>query len=179
MTELPRKLGIRAAYETCRRFVGPLVGLALAATGAQAGAWEEFQDRCLKPMENVLAPDVSDLPEPGPVTLGDLVWMPDLEGRQYELADRGVVMIVTDDPVTCIVLQTAPTDADAFDEAERWAQARREDQRYEDLAAIEMGKRNFNMGSTNWREPRLDIFGEARDEGRTAVFYVMETDLEA
>ena len=171
--------GVHIAYTGRTLPVVTLCVAGLAAGGAVAGAWEEFQSRCLTPMENVRAPVVSDLPQPGPVTLGDLVWMPELEGRQYDLPGGGTVMIVTDEPLTCIVLQTAPTAEDAFEAAERWAQARRDDRRYEDLAAIEMGKRNFNMGSTDWREPRLDIFGEARDEGRTAVFYVMETDLEA
>ncbi|MCY4179756.1 MAG: hypothetical protein OXD48_05690, partial [Litoreibacter sp.] len=102
-----------------------------------------------------------------------------MKGRQYDLPSGSGAMIVADEPQSCIVLQIEPSIEDAFEAAESWAQARRDDGRYEDLAEIQMGVRNFNMGSTDWREPRLDVFGEARDNGYSAVFYVEETDLEA
>ena len=105
--------------------------------------------------------------------------MSELEGAQYQIPGEPLALIVAADPQTCIVVQTEPSDEDVFLEAEAWSQMQRDLKRYEDLAEIQMGKRNFNMGSTDWREPRLDIFGEARDLGKSAVFYVMETDLEA
>ena len=156
-----------------------LAFLLVMTSAAQAGAWEEFQSRCLIPMENVRSADTSGLPEPSEVTLGGLVWMSELEGAQYQIPGEPLALIVAADPQTCIVVQTEPSDEDVFLEAEAWSQMQRDLKRYEDLAEIQMGKRNFNMGSTDWREPRLDIFGEARDLGKSAVFYVMETDLEA
>jgi len=59
------KSGVCKGSVKCRQSVGQLVGslgvVLLAATGAQAGAWEEFEARCLVPMENVAAFDFSEM----------------------------------------------------------------------------------------------------------------------
>lgn len=157
--------------------VSPCFGPALAT--AQGGVWEIFYQRCLVPMETIQAPDLSGLGEGEKVGSAVLGLMPELQGRQFMLEGLSAHLVVSQDGLTCMVIQTASQAAEGFGEAELWADRMRAVNRYENLAEIEMGQRNFNMGSTEWREPRLNVFGQAGGRRQMTVYYVMETDLEA
>ncbi|WP_299304637.1 hypothetical protein [uncultured Litoreibacter sp.] len=177
------KIGVHNAYTPCTRVVPTVCAAMMLAglltTGAHASAWDEFETRCLVPMENITPFVTEGLSEGTPTSLGDVAWMPDMEGMQYAIPDQPLVMVVASNSVTCMMIQTEASGGDAFAPAEAWAEKSRASGRYEDLAAIRMGVRNINMGSTEWREPRIDMFGDAREDGTLPIFYVMETDLES
>ena len=155
------------------------LALVLGAGAAQAGAWNEFETRCLLPIENVRAPDVSGLTAKSTISEEARAMMPDMEGVEYAIPGQPIIMVVATQEVNCMIIQTASTGEDGFAAAEAWVEANQANGRYENLAAIPMGDRNFNLGSTEWREPRLDLFGDARGDGTTPMFYVAETDLES
>ncbi len=155
-------------------------GMCLVMTGAAQAksVWDVFHDRCLVPMEGVTGPDLTGLPDPRAISEEPLGLMSGMVGREYVIEGLPAILVVTDDGLTCMVIQTDSQGVDSFAAAEAWADNSRTSGRYEDIAAIQMGVRNFNLGSTEWREPRLDVFGASRDDGERPFFYVVETDLE-
>ncbi|MEM9581483.1 MAG: hypothetical protein AAGA08_00050 [Pseudomonadota bacterium] len=180
MTEVLRKLGVGVAYETGRRFVGPLIGLALAATGAQAGAWEEFERRCLMPMMDFSAPDLTGLIV---TTRSNAKVDPDLEvtfGHYQEGDPRGLdgfIMLISQNPdrVDECFLVVRSGDVDQLGESARvsligsdFPYVRQAD---EDGLKI--------WYSDIWREPVLSVaFGDLSELGGY-VFLARETDLDS
>ena len=151
--------------------VGPLGVVFLAASGAQAGAWEEFETRCLVPMENVEAPISSNLefvPPPNPDSPSD-VFVLTAEVYFY------VSGVLGDQSVGCGMGADAGESTDKIlVRGLKHMNALVDAKRY-----TPMNGENYDFGfqSTEWREPRLNVFFNTRND--TFAVSVEETDLES
>lgn len=152
--------------------LGPFL-VCLLAGGAQAGAWEEFQARCLDPYEN-LEPAVFDdltkidVPEPR-IEVSRY-------GAHFALEDGAVL---ASDPAPlgngerlCAVHGVAkPSGAKAW-MAEQLAQKFYELEERSDAGS-------FALLSNLWIEPKLNVSVQFEQSGDYVVYQIVETDLES
>ncbi|MEM9581482.1 MAG: hypothetical protein AAGA08_00045 [Pseudomonadota bacterium] len=137
---------------------------ALAATGGQAGVWEEFERRCLVPLETVSPP----------ITEGLAVGAKIDGGRFWENRRGGWSLAVGErDGLTNCTLFVADAHADALASGYRaWADVAQTSGRYaqEGPSAVQ---------STEWREPRIEVHFLPADGTVQAQVWVMEVNVEA
>ncbi len=147
-----------------------------AGSAAQAGAWEEFEARCLVPMENVEASDVSGLMSRGKTS--ETVPF----GRYYSDADWDFIVLTSGDGSWCGVILGDPSErnlANIAPLAEAWIQTGISSERYFELSTSDH-RRHFQ--STEWREPRIEVSVRVNMNGienGEAVLIAKETDLES
>lgn len=170
-----------------RLCVGHLVGslgvVILAANGAHAEAWEEFEARCLVPMENFNAPISDNLGADG------LTKFPEKLVSRFS-AKSGTLSIDTEsisgDLLECSFAQHSDTslrDSDGFvGDFTNWVGQALKSGRYvgQRSETVEPTKNNLIILQSNeWREPVLEVL--LFQEGQTAVWIASarETDLES
>lgn len=163
----------------CKLFV-VLLGFSASTGSVLAGAWEEFEHRCVMPMETLAAPSLDGLT----LSFGDKTDSLDLEFFKSEaLTPADFVMINRDlenDQLTCgIVINGSETVPDDLILAlVAWSERMKEEGRYAVPDADESDPRSYlHLRSTTWIEPKieLELYGF-----ETAFFLVMrETDLES
>lgn len=155
----------------------------MVAGAAHAGAWEEFERRCLVPMENVEEPLVSDLEMLRESTIRGgksirLFFSKDFVMSQW-VDEKGTSVGCTVGNVPGAPAEQIYLFSDAFD---AWKRAKVSSGEY---ANPEFGverdglKYNVVLHSNMTREPvlRVGLFGGGQDEILSAI--VMETDLES
>jgi len=162
------KNAVHNPYTTCTHPVVTLCASLLFATGAQAGAWEEFGARCLTPLENGFTFRVENLSE---------VALPGLADGETAFTglQSGAILILETAPddgfAACRVFQA---EGPAVAQFEGWAQAQLESARYvldpdaQGVAALL---------SNEWIEP---VIGVQMRRARGGVeMRALETELES
>ena len=173
MTDWPvQKTCSLRVYSVCTA-----LAVGLSTTAVQAGAWQEFQTRCLLPMENVLAPNMTgydlrdDLKQ---IEYGD---NPAVSHVTF-YASRGdeALVFVSSDPAVC-VYNSWKTDATGeVGYALDWLEEAKASGRYNEVGPTIPGIAIIE--SHLWREPRLTVWVQT-DDGPHVQFVVEETDLES
>ncbi len=145
--------------------------MAVAMTnGAQAGAWEEFQDRCLTPFENGFPSQVVNL---SPVALPGL--------QQGETAfsglQSGAILILEAEPedgfAACRIFQP---EGPAVAQFEAWADAQLANARY--VSDPDMPSENgIALKSNLWIEPVIAV--QMRRTRGGVEMRALETELES
>ncbi len=134
--------------------------LTLMPMAAQAGAWEEFQARCLTPYESMFPPIFDGLQEVGS----------DPDKPTYLLPGGGE-MVINLVPETgfsaCYIKDPSGQSEQAFDQ---WIKQAVEAQRYE-----KVGKNLWY--SYQWIEPVVAV--SKRHVGDAVILQILETDLDA
>lgn len=142
------------------RMIRILAILTLMPMAAQAGAWEEFQARCLMPYESMFPPIFDGLEELGS----------DVDRPTYLLPDGGrmVINLVPEGGFSaCSVMDPSGKSEQAFD---RWITQAVDAGRYE--------KTGENLWySYQWIEPVVAV--SKRHEGDAVILQILETDLDA
>ncbi|RLJ51828.1 hypothetical protein BCF46_2053 [Litoreibacter meonggei] len=151
---------------------GPLWVVFLAASGAQAGAWEEFETRCLVPMENVALVQPDDLRH-------DKKFKND--GDTYSTYRIGDVKLAISDgranqPKWCRVTLRGEQARELMDAGFEWSARAQADERYNLIGEPVLG---FVVRSTQWREPKIDVSLSMQMKGGQFTLRVEETDLES
>lgn len=152
-----------------------------AASGAQAGAWEEFETRCLVPMGQVQAPITEGLSVGTTKALEGIMSGRERVARTFVSADGHIAMVVTDPSETEFLTCGIVADGDAASDVD-WAKS-------EDWLAVQISEgRYIKAGqsllgpyfhSTEWREPKLR-YSSLRGLDPDAVFYsISETGFES
>jgi hypothetical protein len=134
--------------------------LMLMPLPAQAGAWEEFQARCLTPYESMFPPITEGLQELGA----------DADRPTYLLPEGGrlVIDLVPDGGFSaCYVVDPSGQAEQAFD---RWIKQAVAAGRYE-----KMGENLWY--SYQWIEPVVAL--SKRHEGDAVILQILETDLDS
>jgi len=154
-----------------------LAGLyVLNASVAQAGAWEEFETRCLTPMENVQAIKMSGLSRQPDLELIEFRGLSKFKGYTISAPDdRDFAIMQVPNVVTCIFRDYAATEATRL-AARNWADAMVESGRYERFDKDEADL--VYLLSTDWREPKLEVILEVSNAS-DLHFISAETDLES
>ena len=153
----------------------------MAATGAYAGAWEEFETRCLVPMENVVAPIAEGFSVGTTKALDGFMEGRERDARTFVSPDGRTAMVVIDPSETEFLACGIVADGDAASDAdwatsEDWLAAQISDGRFVKAGQSLLGP---YFHSTEWREPRLR-YSSLRARKPDAVFYfISETDLES
>ncbi len=171
MTNLP----VGYLSDLCRtsvgQIIGPLVVVFLGTGAAQAGPdiWQNFEARCIAPIENVESADVSGLVAEADET-SDLEVFHDPAGFFTLLRDKIGIQ------KTSLCRITNFYDSDAGGAFEAWASAVIGDGQY-------VLKKNNSpailIQSTIWREPRIEIEADFLGLSGSRYFEVRETDLES
>lgn len=146
------------------RMIKPaLLALALAGS-AEAGAWEEFEARCLVPMENVVQANTDGL------ALGDTFddgrfWENRREGWSLAFGEREGLSTCT------LFVSDAHSDALATGFA-TWVA---------DVTALERytAQGEASVQSTTWREPRIEVHFRPAQGRVQAQAWVTEVNIEA
>jgi len=142
------------------RMIRVLAIFMLMPMAAQAGAWEEFQARCLTPYESMFPPIYSGLEQVEA----------DENTNTYLLPGgaRLVIDLLPDEGFSaCYVLDPSGQSEQAFDQ---WISEAVGTQRYE-----KMGTDLWY--SYQWIEPVLAV--SKRHEGNAVILQILETDLDA
>jgi hypothetical protein len=148
-------------------------GLCVVSSAAHANAWEEFEQRCLVPMENVSLVLPSDLT---PIAQfkndGDPY-------NEYDVGSGVKLWVSYGDagaPQWCHVIlpSSSPETGRSF---LAWSERAVELRRYEELAAPR-GDRMI-LRSTEWREPRMDVRVIVPHHLGGLTLSAMETELES
>jgi hypothetical protein len=154
--------------------LGPFL-VCLLAGGAQAGAWEEFQARCLDPYEN-LEPAVFDdltkidVPEPR-IEVSRY-------GAHFALED-GAVLFSDPAPVSDGERLCGAYGSDRETElSDRWIEAQLAERNYEVTLETYAG-RHTELQSTLWIEPRLTVSILRDLDAGLVTYQILETDLES
>lgn len=152
--------------------LGPFLACLLAG-GAQAGAWEEFQARCLDPYENLEPAVFDDLTRVGLV--GPSVEV-SLHGAHFALEGGG---FLASDPAPlgegerlCAVDGSPQPSV-----AEAWIAEQVAQKFYELKERSDDG--SFVAISNLWIEPKLNVSVRYVQEGDYVVYLIVETDLES
>lgn len=176
MTESCRQ----TAYGMCVAVAGTVLALGATAFGAKAGAWQDFEMRCLTPMEDFAVPVTGDLTEIED-SLGDGVHV---SGFDTEFGLLSIERSSADaEALSCSIMQrddVSLPEADGFvGDFTHWAGQVLEAGRYvgqgdpvDDNAAIV-------LRSSEWREPVLEVLLSKTTTGNAWKAIVRETDLEA
>ncbi|EPX77875.1 hypothetical protein thalar_03602 [Litoreibacter arenae DSM 19593] len=153
----------------------------LASSGAQAGAWEEFETRCLVPMGKVASPTTEGLSAGTTKALDGFMEGREREARTFVSPDGRVAMLVIDPSETeflaCgIVADGDPASEVDWDMSEAWLDAQISEGRYVKAGQSLLGP---YFHSTEWREPKLR-YSSLRGRDPDVVFYLIsETGLES
>jgi hypothetical protein len=152
--------------------LGPFLACLLAG-GAQAGAWEEFQARCLSPYEN-LAPAVFDdlekvVPSEPRVAVSRF-------GAYFALTD-GAVLASDPAPLGTGVRLCAVHGMAHPPGAKAWAAKQLAQKLYELEEHNDDG--SFALLSNLWIEPKLNVSVAFKQGGDYVVYQIVETDLES
>ncbi len=142
------------------RMIRLLAILTLMPMAAQAGAWEEFQARCLTPYESMFPPIFDGLEEIGA----------DADSSTYLLPGgaRMVINLVPDGGFSaCYVNDPSGQSEQAFDQ---WIDEAVTTRRY-----VQMDANIWH--SFEWIEPVLAV--SKRHENGAVILQIMETDLES
>ncbi|GFE66332.1 hypothetical protein [Litoreibacter roseus] len=184
MIENTRKTTFGLSSDFYRTSVGLFCAMLLTTSGAVAGAWSEFEQRCLAPFEAVERPDLSGLTKGAATIFGQL-------GEGFaQTADANAVYTFPAAELELMVI--APSDraysgcmvvgrgaaADAADQraADAWLQVQIEAERYDEVAGSVLGPAYH---STVWREPKLRFVRLITDAPRVVVYGISETDYES
>jgi hypothetical protein len=161
-----------------------LAGLyVLNASVAQAGAWEEFETRCLTPMENVELFDLEGLSVRQDLMEIEFGSPPDTQGfeifiytyGQDEFQDDDFMLMVSQKTGYCMLGSAASNEKADLVAASTWANASLKAGRYVDQGPL---LENFVYLESNlWREPRLWVTLQV--DGSGVQFIVQETNLES
>ena len=176
MTEIGRFLRVRKSCVQRVYSVCTFLALLFAGSSVHAGAWEEFEARCLVPMENVEASDVSGLMSRGKTSATAPF------GRYYSDADWDFIVLTNGEGSWCGVILGDPSErnlANVAPLAEAWIQTGISSERYFELSTSDH-RRHFQ--STEWREPRIEVSVRVNMNGienGEAVLIAKETDLES
>lgn len=146
--------------------------LMLGATPVQAGAWEEFEARCLVPMENI------ELAQPTDLT-ADKNFKND--GDTYSTyAFEAFTLAISDGRAAqsqwCYVTIAASAGTELIARAQTWRGTHAGSDRYQ---VIEDTGSGFHMQSLEWREPRIDVTLSRGGDDDLVTLRVEETDLES
>jgi len=144
----------------------------LMAGVAQAGAWEEFETRCLGPMENVaLAHPADHKQHKSFKNDGGTYTTYRIDGATLAVSDGRM-----DQAQWCLV-QVRGAEAPVFmDAGLAWSALAQKSGRYEKIEDRVMG---FVLRSTEWREPKIDVSMTMAMKGGQFTLRVLETDLES
>lgn len=152
--------------------LGPFL-VCLLAGSANAGAWEEFQARCLDPYENLEPAVFDDLEK---IDLSEPRVPVSRYGAHFALMDGAVL---ASDPAPlgigerlCAVHGMATPSG-----AKAWIV----DQLAQEFYEIEDGSADgsFALLSNLWIEPKLNVSVEFEQGGDYVVYQIVETDLES
>jgi len=152
--------------------LGPFLACLLAGS-VHAGAWEEFEARCLDPYENLAQAVFDDLT---PVEVLKPHVNVSLHGGHFALEDGAVL---TSDPTPlmsgerlCAVYGRAQSD-----DAQVWITKKLAEKSYELEGRTEDG--SFIALTNLWIEPKLNVSVEFEQGGAYVVYQIVETDLES
>lgn len=140
----------------------------MVAGAAQAGAWEEFERRCLVPMENVQTPvteGLVTLPSKG----DDEVWVSS-EGWKVSYRSSG-----ERDACEMSGLKWSDEESETLLD---WVRTAVPSKRYKAFAPAYPGAPML-FQSTDWREPRIEIAFHRTEIDGDVKLIVEETDLES
>jgi hypothetical protein len=160
------------------QLVGPLGVLLLAATGAHASAWEEFETRCLVPMENAKV-----LVTEGLVEMQDAAPEPGTKFIGQELPQGNYFVLVALDEGQTIGCGFAAT-ADAEQSFENywlaWKKQALASERY--VVGEATGFLKLPFLESTFREPRMQVsFLKGKNDAgeMQSMIIAGETDLES
>jgi len=164
------KNGVYTPYTPRTHSVVTLCAALLLASGAQAGAWEEFEARCLVPMENLSPSRVEGL---------DAVSLPGLAQGETAFAglQGGAILILERAPEdgfgACRVFQA---EGPAVAKFEAWANRQLASMRYvtDPEAAVE---NEIALLSNLWIEPVIGV--QMRRAKGGVEMRALETELES
>ncbi len=155
----------------CRMIKAVLLILAVTSP-ADAGDWELFEQRCLRPMEDVALQQPHDL-EPFATVKRD-----DAAFSAYRLVDQKVLYVSdwrSDLSQWCALTEVEQV---AIEQALNWAQSELEKGHYVNVTP-DTTHAPITLQSAEWREPRIEVSIQvlANDDGPSLA--VKETDLES
>jgi len=162
----------KRVYSVCT-----ILAVVFGASVAQAGAWEEFEQRCLVPMENI------DLAQPNDLTPlrkfkndGDTY-------SDYGFDDGNHILSVSDGRSGrahwCTVGVAVERDEPSAEIANKflaWSGQHGNLGRYEEVASKDGA---LVLRSTTWREPKIDVKMLLLPSGPGIFLSAEETDLES
>jgi hypothetical protein len=156
------------------KFVWVISAMLFATSAAHAGAWEEFERRCLVPMEDVREPITEGFVEnkyvPKSLCQSHVTCFGEPNGL--------LVMVLSQKPNRCSIASLSLHKDSNFENADIWASTQIEAGRYEqDTELQNQSGRSFSIISDRWREPRMKIFGNGTT--LSIVVTAEETDLES
>jgi hypothetical protein len=168
---------VQNAYTGRTQRVVTLCVAVLAAGGAQAGAWEEFEQRCLVPMENVALGQPTDLrPHRQFKNDGDTY-------TDYAFEDGNHILSVSDGRAgraqwcsVGIADETTEPSAEIANKFLAWSSRADVSQRYAEVASKPGA---LVLRSLEWREPRMDVTMLLLPSGPGIFLSAEETDLES
>lgn len=161
ITSAKRRLGVSA-----------LGAVLLAATGAQAEVWDQFEQHCLTPLENVSLSQPETLKAHESFKNGDDTYSTYTIGRAKLAISDGRA----DFAQWCWVKVDHTQAADFSKQALTWGETAQTDSRYELIEERVLG---YLLRSTTWREPKLEVSLTMNGKGSSFLMRVQETDLES
>lgn len=154
------------------QLVQVISAILIACGAAQADAWEEFDARCLVPMENVALAQPIDLRHDKSFKNdNDNFSSYQIDGARLAISNGNMGL-----PQWCW-MSVKGDDAPGFqDAAFEWRGRAQASGRY---TLIDKPVLGFVLRSTDWREPKIDVFLTMQMKGSQFILRVTETDLES
>lgn len=153
--------GVCQVYGKC--IPGAVAATMIGAT-AQAGAWDEFEARCLVPFENHFPVIVDGLKPKASKDAEPSFWINRNSGTVAHLT---IELAPSDGELACRLQSDVTADADAF---EIWVTEAVSTFRYVQTAS-------GSWASNEWIEPQLAV--SVQWDGDAVILRVLETDLES
>jgi len=179
MTEFWSKLSVHNPYTTCTQPVHTVVlALGLMSGSAHAGAWEEFERRCLAPMENVQPLSLDGLDE---IPNGALGRATRAFGEDQDTWGRVILTDDSKEPIACMFIPGRAANRDFEKAWTKWRDTALSSGQY---LLIETDDFLFPEAlESTYREPRLhvkaNLVGPDAGPSIYTTILVEETDLES
>ena len=154
-----------------------ILAVVFGASAGQAGAWEEFERRCLVPMEAVT----------DPITEGLSPLVADQNGTQVAYGwtpnDGAYVFLAnTSDDWQRTMCALTKIQMDRFEDLEAkvgaWVETELSASRYV-RHDVYLNNSAITLLSTDWREPKVEVVFDVSGRARVPTMQVRETDLES